>query len=121
MNNSIAIFSNSKIEQNTIDLLKSHYSNVFLSYFSGTSVEEISQPFIHYWYIQHKKNVDIVLLDILDIEKLIPDGHKLYYLYNQQCDRNIISLYEKYIHGFISKKQNRLFLDTYKNKKNLFY
>lgn len=121
MNNNIAIFGNSGVEQKTIDFLKHHYSNVFLSYFSGTSTEEIKQPFIHYWYIQHKKNVDIVVMDILDIEQLIPDGHDVYYLYNQQCDRNIISLYEKYIQGFISKKQNQLFLDTYKNKKNLFY
>ena len=122
MNNSIAIFNNSGIEQTTIDFLKRHYSNVFLSYFSGTSVETTDQPFIHYWYIQHKKNIDIVFTDILDIEQLIPDGHNIYYLYNnRQSDRNIISLYEKYIKGFISNKQNQLFLDTYKNKNNLFY
>lgn len=119
MRSSIAIFSKTSIHTKILKTLDEIYDNVFYSHFSGSIQELTEYPYIHYWYVQNKNNIDILIDDIFEIEKVWRDNHKIVYSY-KKGEANSLDIYSKYIDGFVAEKTNAVTLETF-NKPCIYY
>ena len=119
MSRSVAVFAKENLNAKILDSLHKVYDNVFYSHFSGCMEELCKHPYSHYWYVQNRPNIDILVNDLFDIEKIWRDKHRIFYLYKKNAEASL-SLYSNYIYGFVGQKEYSVILETF-NKPCIYY
>lgn len=84
MNNTCSIYidNQSPVSNNVIKYLTNKYDTLFLIGNDMTTKYHDNIPYIYYNYVKYNRNIDIYFQNILDIEKLDYDNHRIGYIYD---------------------------------------